>query len=656
MRNVAHGLGAGAAVALVAAAGGADAQAADFQVRSPGGRVVAEVRTTPARGSTFRVRVGGRTVLGPSALGLVTDRGELSTGLRVAGTARRAVRERYRTVIGPRRRHVHRAHELRLRLRGRGGQRLEVHVRATTDGAAYRYVLPGRGPVTVQRETGGFALPSARRAFSAPWTPSNEGLWGPGVRGAVSPVDAVRGLASAQGATALPFLAEPRPGSWVLLGEAGVDGRYAASHLRRSPRGPVPMNLALPPRTRTSPAGPLVQGPPLPVRGARPLRTPWRFVVAGSLRTVASSDMATDLAPPARVRDTRWIRPGTVAWSWPTEPLSPGVPARQREYVDFAARHGLEYVLIDAVPDPSAPSGGRPGTDLFGDGLDEFTARARRRGVGVLAWEHADRLVDPDRRRAILTRLARAGVAGVKVDFFDADHQGRLRLLDAILRETARLRLVVNLHGASLPTGLERTWPHVLTVEAVRGTEYHDLHAMLPAVVAPPDPRHEAIVPFTRNVMGPMDYTPAGFSEAAAAGRTTTAAHELALTVVFGSGLLHLADAIEEYARRPVALAFLRDVPTVWDESRLLAGSPGRDAVWARRAGRRWYVGVIDAGPARSRRVPLGFLRRATRYRLTLLLDGEDGLVAQRRRVTRDSRLTLRLPARGGAVLRLAPD
>jgi hypothetical protein len=178
---------------------------------------------------------------------------------------------------------------------------------------------------------------------------------------------------------------------------------------------------------------------------------------------------------------------------------------------------------------------------------------------------------------------------------------------------------------------------------------------MLPAVVAAPDPRHEAILPFTRNVLGPMDYTPAGFSHAAAAGRTTTAAHELALTVVFGSGLLHLADAIEEYARRPVALRFLRDVPTAWDESRLLAGRPGREVVLARRAGRRWYVGAIRAGRGGPRRVSLAFLRPATRYRLTLVLDGEDGLVAQRRLVTRDSRLTLRLPERGGAVLRLAP-
>jgi alpha-glucosidase len=391
------------------------------------------------------------------------------------------------------------------------------------------------------------------------------------------------------------------------------------------------------------------------VRGARPLRTPWRFVVAGSLATVSTSDMATDLAPPSRLRDTRWIEPGTVAWSWPTEPLSPGVPARQQEYVDFAARNGLEYVLIDAVPDPSAPSGGRAGTDLFGAGLDEFTARARRRGVGVLAWEHADRLVNPERRRAILTRLARAGIAGVKVDFFDADHQGRQQLLDAILRETARLRLIVNLHGASLPTGLERTWPHVLTVEAVRGTEYHDLHDMLPGIVAAPDPRHEAILPFTRNVMGPMDYTPAAFSELAAAGRTTTAAHELALTVVFTSGLLHLADAIEEYSRRPAALRFLRDLPTAWDESRLLAGSPGRDVAVARRRGERWYVGAVTAGPGGLRRLSLAFLRPGRRYRLTLVTDGPAGLVARRRSVTRDTRVILRLAGQGGAVLRLTP-
>jgi hypothetical protein len=216
-----------------------------------------------------------------------------------------------------------------------------------------------------------------------------------------------------------------------------------------------------------------------------------------------------------------------------------------------------------------------------------------------------------------------------------------MAVMEDIARAAARRHLVVDFHGCTVPRGLQRTWPNVLSLEAVRGAEYERSGT-------PSDPANNVDLAFTRNAIGSMDYTPVTFS---ARNRVTTAGHELAMSVVYESGLQHYADTPESYDRYPVAVSVLRDVPAAWDDTRLVAGGPDRFVAIARRDGRRWFVGALGAGPARTIRVPLRFLGAGS-YDARIVADD---LAETHRAVTAATTLQLRLAANGGALVELTP-
>ena len=217
-----------------------------------------------------------------------------------------------------------------------------------------------------------------------------------------------------------------------------------------------------------------------------------------------------------------------------------------------------------------------------------------------------------------------------------------------VAQAAADRRLLVNFHGSTVPRGLSRTWPNVLTQEGVLGAESYK------GTAPPATPAHNATLPFTRNAIGSMDYTPVTFS---AQQRQTSAAHELALSVVFESGLQHFADSPESYDALPVARRWLRRVPVAWDRTQLLGGYPGSGATIARRAGRSWYVGSIEAGEGGSARLPLGFLVPGRRYVARIVEDAPGGGLRsrKRRRVTAKRVLRVQVGRAGGFVARFRP-
>ena len=348
----------------------------------------------------------------------------------------------------------------------------------------------------------------------------------------------------------------------------------------------------------------------------------WRFGVIGTLGDIVGSSLPLALGRRSRIADTAWIHPGRVAWSWWSDSSSPGRLETQRAYVDAAAERGWEYVLVDEGWDAAW--------------VPELVRYAADRGVRVLLWTHWRDLRDPRARAQRLDRWAGWGVAGVKVDFLQSDRRRRIAVYDAIARAAARRRLVVDFHGCTLPRGIQRTWPNVLTMEAVLGAEYAKAGAV-PAA-------HDVDLVFTRNVVGSMDYTPA------LTARGSTPAHQLAATVAFESGLQHLADTPDAYASQPAADALLRVLPVAWDDTRLLDGEPGSHATLARRAGDEWWIASLHAGPATERTVALGFLAPGRTYRATIV--GDD--LSAERTVTSGDRLTVPVAADGGFTVRLS--
>jgi alpha-glucosidase len=378
--------------------------------------------------------------------------------------------------------------------------------------------------------------PRGTRAWLQSYRPDYEGHYDP-----------VELRAARAGEYGLPALLQTGGDNWALLTESGLT-RQAAARLKIDHSRPGVLRLALP-------AG-----------EAAPRTTPWRVAVIGDLQTVVGSDLSLALGRPSQIRDTGWIRPGRVAWSWWSDPASPGDDRRQRAFVRAAAAYGWEYVLLDEGWDD--------------DEVPGVVRYAGQRGVRVALWTSWKALRDPEQRERLLARWASWGVAGVKVDFLLSDSAARMAIYDDIARDAARHRLVVAFHGCTIPRGIQRTWPNVLTMEAVEGAERETPGQGSKAM----DPRHEVNLAFTRNTIGSMDYTPVTFS---ARNRQTTDGHRLALAVVYESGLQHLSDTPESYAQHPLATTLLRDLPAAWDDVRLLAGAPDREVTLARRAGDR---------------------------------------------------------------------
>ncbi|HYJ74421.1 MAG TPA: glycoside hydrolase family 97 catalytic domain-containing protein, partial [Kineosporiaceae bacterium] len=344
--------------------------------------------------------------------------------------------------------------------------------------------------------------------------------------------------------------------------------------------------------------------------------------------------------------DDGWVVPGRVSWSWWSENDSPRDLARLRDYADLAAEFGWEYSLVDA------------NWNVHGeDDIRALVAHAAERGVRLWLWYNSggphnevteqprDRMHEPGVRRREFAKLADWGVAGVKVDFFQSDKQDSIARYLGILEDAAEHRIMVNVHGCTIPRGWSRTWPHLLTMEAVRGAESYIFQEDFPAIAA----RHNTILPFTRNAVGPMDYTPVTFGDVAHPHRTTNA-HELALAVVFESGLLHLADSAASYRGvRPEVAEELRRVPVVWDETRFLVGEPGRCAVVARRAGGGWWIGGIN-GTDGSRTLDLALPSDAG-WRVVADGGGRDAF-AVRDLPAGEGRLRVELAPRGGVLAR----
>jgi alpha-glucosidase len=352
----------------------------------------------------------------------------------------------------------------------------------------------------------------------------------------------------------------------------------------------------------------------------------WRIAVIGSLKTIVGSDLPLALGRASQVGDPSWIHPGRAAWSWWSDSASTRSLPRQEQFVDFAAAEHFEYATVDAGWDASW--------------VPDLVTYAAARNVRLILWTDWHALADPATRSATLDRWAGWGVAGIKVDYLQSDAGPRMAVMEDIARAAARRRLVVDFHGCTVPRGLQRTWPNVLSLEAVRGAEYE-------RGGDPSDPANNVDLAFTRNAIGSMDYTPVTFS---ARNRITTAGHELAMSVVYESGLQHYADTPETYDRYPVAASVLQDVPAAWDDTRLVAGGPDRFVAIARRDHHRWFVGALGAGPARTIRVPLRFLGPGA-YDARIV---DDDLAETHQAVTAKTTLRLRLAKNGGALVELS--
>ncbi|TDC38689.1 hypothetical protein E1211_06535 [Micromonospora sp. 15K316] len=568
---------------------------------APPERVEPEVQAR-ADDVVLRVRHAGRIVLDAVRLGIRVGGVDLDAGSVLLRTRVREISDEWTARSGKatgthRYTHVETVHELRHD----SGVEWQIHVRASGDGVAVRYALArleGHGRLDADRTRLSFG-PDARV-----WALDYQTWYETPRFGAdVAELPA--------GAYGFPLLVRlPRAGVHVLLTEAAIDGRFSGAHAEFDAEGEARFALA-------DESAEITRGPV----------TPWRVFLVGDLAAIVESRFVDELAPapldpPA---DLGWVRPGRAAWSWWSDFYSGAQLHRQRHFVDVAARLGWEHLLIDCGWDETW--------------VPEIVAYASRRGIQVHLWVVWHDLDGPE-NLAKLALWRSWGVAGIKVDFMESESKDRYRWYDTILAETARLGLHVNFHGSVIPRGWARTWPQVIGYEAIRGSEYYVFYHDTPLTAA-----HNVIQPFTRNVVGAMDYTPVAFG---APGRTTSDGHELALSVAFECGITHFADDVDAYLARPDAARFLAELAPSWDETVLLAGDPDHEAVIARRHGDRWFVGGIATGPARRLTVPLDRLALGPAEAWIVGDGAEGGLASQRRPV--EDKLVVEVAENGGFV------
>jgi len=321
--------------------------------------------------------------------------------------------------------------------------------------------------------------------------------------------------------------------------------------------------------------------------------SPAFVLIIGSLADIVESTLVTDVATPCQIKDISWIHPGLSSWIYWAYNHSSKDFGKVKEYIDLAAEMRWPYTLIDWEWDEMAGGGD----------IEDAMAYAREKGVKVNLWYNSgtswigpgapspqDRLRTAEARESEMTRLENMGATGIKVDFFLPDGAEMIDYYLDILEDAARHRLLVNFHGCTVPRGWNRTWPNLMTMEAVYGAEWYNNTPRMTQAAA----SHNATLPFTRNVIGPMDYTPCTFSDSQHK-HITTDCHELALPILFESGLQHMADRPESYMSLPYRVKdLLMGLPSAWDDTRLLAGYPGESAVIARRSGDRWYIAGIN--------------------------------------------------------------
>jgi alpha-glucosidase len=616
----------------IAPAQSADAPAA--QVSSPNGQITLQLfNSTSADGALgYAVQFRGETMIKESKLGLEFSGGQtLGPGMHLSGSQPENMDEDYTVPVGKTRTVHNHYNGVRAEFANADGHKLTIEVRSFDDGVAFRYSVPqqpGLGKVSITREDTEFTYskdavtyPLILNGYESSWEDEYQ------LRhvGGLHP-DWIIGL---------PYLANEPGIGWLAITEADIDN-YAGMYLRKEPRfGGFTLTADLAPHRNE---GGVAEPEDVKVETETPFSSPWRvFMIADEPSKLIESNIVLNLNPPSKIADTSWIQPGKSAWDWWSGEAAPSVhfktgmnTATMEHYIDFASASGFPYMLIDAgwalAPGRKGPQDYAAVADITqvtpGIDMPELLRYAKEKNVKLWLWAHwtsVDKYMDQ-----AFPLFEKWGIAGVKIDFMNRDDQWMVNWYRHVAATAAEHHLMVDFHGAFKPDGLRRTYPNVMTREGVMGKEYLKWSAQV-------TPAHNATLPFTRMLAGPMDYTPGAFGNTDLKNfiprqfepmGLNTRAQELALYVIFESELEMVSDYPERYAGQK-EFAFLKRVPCTWDEVHAIGGEPMQWISLARRSGRDWYVGSLTNWDQRDIQVPLSFLGPG-KYEAEIYADAPD--------------------------------
>jgi len=559
--------------------------------------------------------------------------------LKQTGVSFAKIDEEYSLPAGKLSDYKNKANEMTVTYVNIHGKNMHLTVRAYNDGIAFRYAFDNDEIMQVEEERTTLAIPESSNIWAMEYRNDAEGFYLKR-----SPSEMTQPL------YLLPVLVETPKGQWLLVHEADVLGRSAAAALSKH-QGSGQFNLmtTYPELQRgdwmnRNPWALVVAEDGNTVTAGANWATPWRMMITGDTPgAIVESVMCENLNPPTAIGDQSWIKPGVAVFPWWGNNHANGDKELLKKYIDMAHAMGWSVLEFD-VSLIGSPNYAKE-IWLSTPWIEELTAYARERGVMVYGWDERRNLDTPEKRAFIYGKYKELGVDGIKIDFVNSYSQKACDFRKSCLSDAAGRQLLVSFHGEYTPRGERRTYPNLMTQEGIKGSEYY----LFASDNDTPNPQHNTTIPFTRNVVGPMDYTPTAYSMPR---RITSYAHETALPFVFEGGWVVMCDKPEYYLDSP-ARPVLQELEACWDEIKYLAGYPGEYIVIARRKSQKWTIGAINAGAARTVTIPLDFL--GGNYK-SLLLCEDDKTYPRNRCVVRtisienEKTFTFEMAENGGFV------
>ncbi|MBW4891059.1 glycoside hydrolase family 97 protein [Mucilaginibacter sp. HMF5004] len=617
-----------------------------YDIHSPNAHLTVVLEVTP-QSICYAITRDGQKALQSSKLGIVREDGDFSKDLiLLSASPVSLITDFYQLSTIKRHNNTYKASKRIFHFKNPDGKLMDIIFQVSNDGVAFRYYFPGTSTDVkkITAELTSYHFSTDTKCWLQPMAEAKTG-WAKAnpsyeeyyqkeiIAGTSSPIKA---------GWIYPALFKTG-NNWVLLTETfPTAGNYCGTHLKaESPDGEYQTALADPREVYTGG----VSGP----ESKLPWYTPWRIITIGSLKTITESTLGTDVAAKAIKIDANMIKPGKASWSWVLLKDSKTTYPVQKQFIDYAADMHWQYCLIDALWD----------TQIGYDKIKELADYAKTKNVGLLLWYNSagswnetpqtpkDKMLTHESRVKEFGILKGMGIKGVKIDFFGGDGQSMMQYYLGILNDAKDYGLLVNFHGTTLPRGLERTYPNLVTMEAIKGMEF----ATFEQANMDEQPTHCTTIPFTRNVFDPMDYTPMALYKVPKMIRRTTSAFELALPVIFQSGIQHLAETPEGMSHVPSYVqGFLKQLPNYWDDIRFIDGYPGKLAVLARRSGNKWYIaGINGEAVDKMLDLDLSFLQGYPEGKL--ITDGVEPLTFAQAMLKADKHTQVKVKPNGGFVL-----
>lgn len=563
-------------------------------VSSPDKKIVAEISLGSTKQLFYTIRYAGKNILDHSALGLIREDADFTNNMEwLSVTDPVYVKDNYKMLTAKRSDIKYAANKKEIMVQNGNNDAMKIVFQVSNDGVAFRYEFPQISTEVkkIREERTSFHFYEGTRAWLQPKTEAQSG-WehsNPSYE-AHYMMDIKTGTPS-PGPNGWVYPAMFKYNDvWMLITEAALGRTYCGTSLQQfSQDNEYKINFP-------EPAEKFTDGVLFP-ESKLPWQTPWRIIAMGNLKTITESTLGTDLALPAIKTDSSFIKPGRASWSWIMSKDDFIVYDEQKKYIDYAADMHWEYCLIDAAWDKK----------IGYDKIKELVEYAAKKNVGVILWYNSagawntvkytpkDLLLTHEGRIREFALLQQMGVKGVKVDFFGGDGQSFINYYQDILEDAAQYHLLVNFHGATLPRGWQRTYPNLMTTEAIYGYEMITFNQKDADTAAP----HMVMSAFARNAFDPMDFTPVSLYKIPRIQRRTSTAFELATSVIFLSGIQHFVEGPEGMAKMPEAVKYyMQNVPVQWDDTKFIDGYPGKFYAVARRSGSKWYIAAINGDTA----------------------------------------------------------